>query len=222
MIVEKKFDEKLLACTETLKRALEDLKKPSKVPKRESADQAAERKLELATCKVKSDAAHTEHTKRISVHYDLFCQLLEDEPQVQLDCIVEDVHNKDPWTGLDGVKHIRLHMKTAKSLEDCIMMGRSLKKPHQLTIQNHMSRCKVHNGYIGHLHMFRDSQLATASTEKGNVPFSKAMLASIVLSTCPTGWRNQYEMNHKTVPESTRSMLLDLENIKKVFTTKDG
>ena len=47
-------------------------------------------------------------------------------------------------------------------------------------------------------------------------------MASIVLSTCPTDWRNQYEMNHKTVPESTRSMLLNLENIEKVFAMKDG
>ncbi len=29
-------------------------------------------------------------------------------------------------------------------------------------------------------------------------------------------------MNHKTVPELMRSMLLDLENIKKVFAAKDG
>ncbi len=42
------------------------------------------------------------------------------------------------------------------------------------------------------------------------------------MSPCPTDWRNQYEMNHKTVPESTRSMLLNLENIEKVFATKDG
>jgi hypothetical protein len=35
-------------------------------------------------------------------------------------------------------------------------------------------------------------------------------------------WRNQCKMNHKTVPESTRSMLLDLENIQKVFVSKDG
>ena len=42
VIVEKKFDKKLLACTETLKRALEDLKKPSNNPKRESTDQAAQ------------------------------------------------------------------------------------------------------------------------------------------------------------------------------------
>ena len=169
VIVEKKFNKKLLACTETIKRVLEDPKKPSKVPKRESTDQAAERELELAACKLKSDAAYTKHTKAIGVHYDLFSQLLADEPQAQWDRIVEDVHNKDPWTKLDGVKHIRLHMKTAKSLEDCIMfheitvfsvdavehqkayMMGSLKKPCQLTIQNHISRCEVLNGYIGHL-----------------------------------------------------------------------
>ncbi len=152
MIVEKKLNEKLLACSKTLKRALKDLKKPSNVPKRESADQAAERKLELAACKVKSDAAYIEHAKAIGAHYDLFRQLLVDKPQVQWDRILEDVHNKDPWMGLDGVKHIGLCMKTAKSLEDCIMFHKitvfsvdvaecqkaymmgSLKKPRQLTI----------------------------------------------------------------------------------------
>jgi hypothetical protein len=99
VIVENKFDKKLLACSETLHRAIKDLKKPSKVPKRESVDQAAERKLELAACKVKSDAAYAEHAKAIGVHYNLFHQLLADEPQVQWDHIVEDVHNKDPWMG---------------------------------------------------------------------------------------------------------------------------
>ncbi len=64
--------------------------------------------------------------------------------------------------------------------------------------------------------------MAVASTKKGNVPFNEATFASFVLSTCPTDWRNQYEMNHKTIPESTRSMLLDLENTDKVFAAKDG
>jgi hypothetical protein len=35
VIVERKSDLKLLACAKTLKRAIEDLKRPSKVPKRE-------------------------------------------------------------------------------------------------------------------------------------------------------------------------------------------
>ena len=70
VVIKKKFDEKLLACSEALKRALEDLKKPSKVPKRESPEQKAERKLELAACNEKYDAAYTNHAKAIGVHYD--------------------------------------------------------------------------------------------------------------------------------------------------------
>ena len=93
--MERKSDVKVLACADALKRAVKDLKKPSKIPKRESEDQKAECKLELAACKVKSDAAYAKHAKAIGVHYDLFCQLLVDKPQVQWDRIVEDVHNKD-------------------------------------------------------------------------------------------------------------------------------
>ncbi len=201
IIVERKSDVKVLACANTLKRAVEDLKKSSKIPKRESEDQKAEREFELAACQEKYDVAYAKHAEAIDVHYDLFCQLLVDEPQVQWDCIVDDVHNKDPWTGLNGVKHNGLRMKSTKSLEDCIMFHKitvfsvdamerqkaymmgSLKKPCQLTIRNHVSRCEVLNGYIGHLPTLRDSSLAVASTKKGNVPFNEATLASIVLST---------------------------------------
>jgi hypothetical protein len=38
IIVERKSDLKLLACADTLERAIEDLKRPYKVPKRESED----------------------------------------------------------------------------------------------------------------------------------------------------------------------------------------
>jgi hypothetical protein len=93
-------------------------------------------------------------------------------------------------------------MKTSKSFEDCItfhkrtvfsldaaerqksyMMG-SLKKPHRMTIKNHVSCCKTMNGYISLLPMLQNSSLAVASTKKGNVPFNNATLASIVLATC--------------------------------------
>ena len=240
VIGKKKFAEKLLACAETLAGALEDLKKPSKIPKRESEDENTERELELAACKLKSAAAYAKNAKAIGVCYDLFRQLLEDKPQVQRDHTIKEVHEKDPWTRLDGVKRKGLCMKTSKSLEDCIMFHKltvfncdaaerqkacmmgSLKKPRQLTIQKHVSRYEVMNGYIAHLPTLQDSSLAVTSTKKGNVPFSKAILAGIVLATCPTDWRNQYKMNHKTIPESTRSMLLDLENSEKDFATKDG
>jgi hypothetical protein len=90
------------------------------------------------------------------------------------------------------------------------MMG-SLKKPHHMTIKKHVSHCKTTNGYISLLPTLRESSLAVTSTEKGNVPFNNATLAGIVLATCHIDWRNLYELNHKTTPELTRSMLHDLE-----------
>jgi hypothetical protein len=78
----------------------------------------------------------------------------------------------------------------AAERQKAYMMG-SLKKPRQLTIRNQVSRCEVRNGYIGHLPTLCNSSLAVISTKKGNVLFNKATLASIVLSTCPTDWRNQ-------------------------------
>ncbi len=54
----------------------------------------------------------------------------------------------------------------------------------------------------------------------GNVPFTEATHASIILSHLPGAWRNQYDLTHKTVPESPRAMLQDLENIEKLFIEK--
>jgi hypothetical protein len=62
--------------------------------------------------------------------------------------------------------------------------------------------------------------LAVASTEMVNVPFTKATHASIILSHLPVAWRNQYNLTHKTVPESPPAMLQDLKNIEKLFVKK--
>ncbi len=98
----------------------------------------------------------------------------------------------------------------------------SLRKPHKMPIKGHVSRCETINGYISLLPTLRDSSLAVASTKRENVPFNGATLAGIVLATCHIDWRNLYKLNHKTVPESTRSMLHDLETVKKVFIEKNN
>ncbi len=98
----------------------------------------------------------------------------------------------------------------------------SLKKPHKMTVKSHVSRCETMNGYISLSPTLGDSSLAVASTERGNVPFNDATLAGIVLATCHIDWRDLYELSHKTVPESTRSMLHNLETIEKVFVEKNN
>jgi hypothetical protein len=93
------------------------------------------------------------------------------------------------------------------------MMG-SLKKPHGMSIKKHVSRFETMNGYKSILPTLQDSSLAAASTKKGNIPFNNVTLAGIILATCHIDWRNLYKLNHKTVPESARSMLHDLETIE--------
>jgi hypothetical protein len=49
---------------------------------------------------------------------------------------------------------------------------------------------------------------------------SKADLAVIVLVSVPMSWQNQYNLNHSTVPESTRTLLPDLKAIEQVMVEK--
>ncbi len=167
------------------KKLLEDLKKFLKVPKKAAAENRVTRKLEAANTKVKLAEVTAIHTIPIQACYDLFCQLLADDPRDQWDCIVREVHKLDPWTSLDGHKNKGPRMKTYKSLEDCItfhnctvfsvdaverrktyMMG-SLKKPHRMTIKKHVSRCETMNGYISLLPTLQDSSLAVLPPRRG-------------------------------------------------------
>jgi hypothetical protein len=79
---------------------------------------------------------------------------------------------------------------------------------------------EVLNDYIRHLPMLKDSSKAVPTTKKGNIPFGEADLAAIVLSSVPMLWQNQYNLNHSTVPKSTRTLLLDLEAIERVMVEK--
>jgi hypothetical protein len=79
---------------------------------------------------------------------------------------------------------------------------------------------EVLNKYLEILPTIKNSPLAVASAEMGNVPFMEATHASIILSHLLVAWRNQYNLMHKTVPELPRAMLKDLENIKKLFVKK--
>jgi hypothetical protein len=68
--------------------------------------------------------------------------------------------------------------------------------------------------------MIKNSPQAVVSMELGKVPFNETTLASIVLNHLPVAWRTQYALTHTLVPESPRAILLDLENIEKLFAEK--
>jgi hypothetical protein len=146
------------------KKILKDMKKFLKVPKKETPENKVIREHEVAATKVKLTEASAVHATVTKACYDLFRQLLADDPQIQWDHIVREVHNNNPWIRMDGMKNRGLRMKTSKLLQDCItfhkhtvfsvdaakwqksyMMG-SLKKPHGMTIKKHVSRFETMNG----------------------------------------------------------------------------
>ncbi len=78
------------------KKLLEDFKKFSKAPKWEVTENKVTREVELAAKKVKLEEATAIHAIVIQACYDLFRQLLADEPRDQWDRIVREVHKIGP------------------------------------------------------------------------------------------------------------------------------
>ena len=117
------------------------------------------------------------------------------------------MHTKMPWEDLTGVKRNSIRTKSQLSLIDCIEFHKltffsvdaaerlkyypmySVKKPMKWSIRMHITRMETLNKYLGILPTIKNSPLAVASTEFGNVPFTKATHASIILSHLPIAWR---------------------------------
>ncbi len=200
--------------------------------------QKAKRLTKVEAAKVRLINAKVAESTLVCLAYDLFHKLLRDEPKIQWDCNVTEMHTKTPWEDIKGVRHNCLRGKLHQTLTDCIKFHKltvftinaaerlryyfmcSVKKPIRWTIQMHISCMEVLNKYLRILPTIKNSPLAVASTEMGNVPFTEATHVSIILSHLPVVWRNQYNLTHKTVPESPCAMLQDLKNIEKLFIKK--
>jgi hypothetical protein len=98
----------------------------------------------------------------------------------------------------------------------------AVRKPQRATVQQHILLMGVLNDYVKHLPTLKDSSKAVLTTKKGNIPFGKADLATIVLLYVPMLWQNQYNLNHSTVHKSTCTLLLDLEAIVQVMVENKG
>jgi len=56
----------------------------------------------------------------VGLVYDLFRKTLKEDPELQWDRIVDNIHAKDPWEDLRGTKHDGLRRKSSASLWECI------------------------------------------------------------------------------------------------------
>jgi hypothetical protein len=206
------------------------LKKHAQAQHGEKDPAKAERLTRVKAAKVRLTKAKVAKSMLACLAYDFFRKLLRDEPKIQWDWIVTDMHTKNPWEDIKGVKHNSLRGKLQQSLTDCIEFLKltvftvdaaerlryylmcSVKKPVRWTICMHISRMEVLNKYLGILSTIKNSPLAVTTTEMGNVPFMEATHASIILSHLPVAWRNQYNLMHK----KSRSCLVQCSRTSRI------
>jgi hypothetical protein len=197
-------------------------------------------KVEIEQTQQMLQEAHKAHDKAIAETYEQLRNLLSGDAQSQWDCVCREMHNRDSWAAVNGQVTKGRHLQTWMSFLDCLELHKltvfsadaakrqwfyiqqAVRKPQRATVQQHISHMGVLNDYVKHLSMFKDSSKAVLTTKKGNILFGEADLAAIVLLSVPMLWQNQYSLNHSTVPESTRTLLPDLETIEQVMVEKKG
>jgi hypothetical protein len=82
---------------------------------------------------------------------------------------------------------LKLHKLTVFTADaakrQCYYIQQAVHKPQRASVHQHISCMGVLNDYVRQLPTLKDSLKAVARTKKGNIPFSKANLAAIILAS---------------------------------------
>jgi hypothetical protein len=120
MLVRKKLADDLQKCAKAVVTAAATVRKYLKVPNGEKTSEKAERLLLLEPAKQELVTAEVAESAMVASVYELFRKGLKEDPELQWDRIMEDMHTKDPWEDLRGVKHEGIRRKSYLSLWECI------------------------------------------------------------------------------------------------------
>jgi hypothetical protein len=121
MLSRKKWDDEMTKLTKAVLIATARVRKLVRVPNEETDPETVQRitRWEAAEEEELKKAKAIESTK-VGLVYDLFRKTLKEDPELQWDRIVDDMHSKDPWVDLTGAKHDGLRRKSTSSLWECI------------------------------------------------------------------------------------------------------
>jgi hypothetical protein len=100
--------------------AYQSLKKAGKVPPGEKETAKATRLAKVEAAKTELEKAKIAESTFVGPANDLFRKLLHDDPETQWDRIMSEMHTKNPWEDLTGVKRNSFRMKLQLSLIECI------------------------------------------------------------------------------------------------------
>jgi hypothetical protein len=167
MLARKKYGDDLLKLTKAVGVTTALVRKRSKAPSGEKGPKMAERLKLVEAAKTELLRAEVSESAKVGLVYELFCKGLKQYPKLQWDHIVDDMHTKDPWEDLKGVKHDGLRRKSSLFLWECIDFHKltiysvdaaerqrfymlcNLKKPTKSSIRAHVTRMETLNKYFG-------------------------------------------------------------------------
>jgi hypothetical protein len=175
MLTRKKYEDDLSKLAKAVVVATALVRKLSKAPSGEKGPETAERLKSIEAAKTELIRAEASESAKVGLVYKLFRKGLKEDPESQWDCIVDDMHAKDPWEDLKGAKHDRLRRKSTLSLWECIDFHKltvysidaaerqrfymlcNLKKPAKSSIRAHVTQMETLNKYLGLLPMIKNS-----------------------------------------------------------------
>jgi len=98
----KKMDEKMTKSIKAVLLATASVKKFARIPINETDAATTRRSASLVAGEEDLKKAQAHETMEVGLVYDLFHKTLKEDPELQWDCIVDDMHAKDPWEDLKG------------------------------------------------------------------------------------------------------------------------
>jgi hypothetical protein len=99
------------------------LKKLVKAQAGEKDPAKAKRLTKVKAAKVRLINSKVAESTLACLAYDLFCKLLRDEPEIQWDCIVTEMHTKTPSEDIKGVKLKKLLRRILRVLSLTVSVG---------------------------------------------------------------------------------------------------
>ena len=110
MLGRKKIEEDMLKLAKAVIGSKAQVRKLKTAPQGEKPAEKTARLVLLKAATKKLVEAEVCEDAKLATVYDLFCKTLKEDLELQWDHIVKDMHAKDFWEDLKGIKHGRIHM----------------------------------------------------------------------------------------------------------------
>jgi len=120
MLSRKKLDEKMTKWTKAVVTAAALVRKLMRIPSKETEAQTTRRLSLWKAAEAELKKTQAQEAAEVGLVYDLFRKTLKEDPELQWDRIVDDMHAKDPWEDMRGAKHNGLRRKLVASFWECI------------------------------------------------------------------------------------------------------